>query len=87
MITRQVGITRIDDDGIQEISYKLTNHGVGIDDHINKVGIYVATKDPSVRKQLEDRRQELIRFEESFQFDPARSDADFDVLRKFVTGK
>ena len=82
-----VDVFRIDADGIQEISYKFTNHGVGIDDHINKVGIYVATKDPSVRKQLEDRRQELIRFEESFQFDPARSDADFDVLREFVTGK
>lgn len=82
-----VDVFRIDADGIQEISYKFTNHGVGIDDHINKVGIYVATKDPSVRKQLENRRRELIRFEESFQFNPARSDADFKVLHEFVTGK
>jgi hypothetical protein len=82
-----VDVFRIDADGIQEISYKFTNHGVGIDDHINKVGIYVATKGPSIRKQLENRRRELIRFEESFQFDPARSDADFKVLREFATGK
>lgn len=56
-----------------------------IDDCISKVGIYIATRDPSLRERLEARRRELIRFEVSFAFDPARSDADFEALRSLGT--
>jgi len=82
-----VSVFRIDADGIRSVAHKSTPRGVSIDDHVNKVGIYAATRDPSLREQLEARRRELIRFEESFDFDPARSDADFEALRAFAAKK
>jgi len=78
-------VFRIDADGIQDVTYRSTSQGVVIDDRVSKVGIYVATRDPSLRERLETRRRELIRFEESFDFDPARSDADFEALRALGT--
>ena len=74
-------VFRIDANGIQDVTHRATLQGVAIDDRVSKVGIYGATRDPSLRVRLEARRRELIRFEESFVFDPARSDADFEVLR------
>jgi hypothetical protein len=74
-------VFRIDADGIQDVTHRSTSQGVAVDDRVSKVGIYVATRDPSLRERLEARRRELIRFEESFDFDPARSDADFEALR------
>jgi len=58
-----------------------------IDDRVSKVRIYVATRDPSLRERVEARRRELIRYEESLDFDPARSDADFETLRALATKK
>jgi hypothetical protein len=78
-------VFRIDADGIQDVTHRSTPQGVAIDDRINKAGIYVATTDPSLRERLEARWRELIRFEESFDFDPARSDADFEALRSLGT--
>lgn len=78
-------VFRIDADGIQDVTYRSTPQGVAIDDRVSKVGIYVATRDPSLRERLETRRRELIRFEESFGFDPARSETDFEALRSLQT--
>ena len=78
-------VFRIDADGIQNVTHRSTPQGVAIDDRISKVGIYVVTGDSSLRERLETRRRELIRFEESFDFDPARSDADFEALRSLGT--
>ena len=78
-------VFRIDAGGIQDVTYRSTPQGVAIDDRVSKVGIYVTTRDPSLRERLETRRRELIRFEESFGFDPARSDADFGALRSLGT--
>jgi len=75
------GVFRIDADGIQDVTHRSTSQGVVIDDCVSKVGIYVVTRDPSLREHLEARRRELIQFEESLDFDPARSDADFEALR------
>jgi hypothetical protein len=58
--------------------------GVRIKDQISKVAVYVATKDPSLRKRLETRRRELILFEKSFQFDPDKSNADFELLKSLL---
>jgi hypothetical protein len=77
-------VFHIDADGIQDVTHRSTPQGVAIDDCISKVGIYVATADPSLRKRLEARRREFIRFEESFGFDPARSDADSEALRSLA---
>jgi len=80
-------VFRIDANGIQNVTYRSTPQGVDIDDRVSKVGIYVATRDSPLREHLEARRCELIRFEESLDFDPARSDADFEALRALATKK
>lgn len=80
-------VFRIDAEGIQDVSCRATPQGVSIEDRVSKVGIYVATSDPSLREHLEARRHELIRFEQSFDFDPARSNADFEALRALATKK
>ena len=67
-------------------TWRIRNHQV-TDDRVGEVGICVATRDPSLRERLEARRRELIRFEQSFDFDPARSDADFEALRALATKK
>ena len=77
-------VFRIDADGIHEIRYQSIDRGVRIEDRVTKVAVYLATTNPNLRKQLESRRQELIRFEQSFQLDPARSDADFKILADFL---
>jgi len=53
-------------------------------DRVSKVTIYVATTDPGLRARLETRRADLIRYEQSFQLDPARNDADFAALDAFL---
>lgn len=79
-----VDVFRIDADDIHEIRHHTTSNGVSIKDKVNKVAVYVVAKNPGLRKQLESRRQELVRFEQSFQFDPAQSDADFETLSAFL---
>ena len=67
------------------MTHRSTSQGVAVDDRVSKVGIYVATSNPSLREHLEARLRELIRFGESFALDPARSTADFEALRSLVS--
>ena len=77
-------IFRIDADGIHEAHYESIPRGIHIKDQVSKVAAYVATKDLGLREQLESRRRELLLFEESFQFDPAKSDMDFERLTSLL---
>jgi hypothetical protein len=82
---REAGeVFRIDADGIHEIQHQSIDYGVRIEGRVSKVAVYVAAANPSLREQLESRRRELLRFEESFRFDPAGSDADFETLAAFL---
>ena len=77
-------IFRIDADGVYEVRYESIPHGVRIEDRTSKVAIYVAAKEPGLREQLASRRRELLQFEQSFQFDPANNDLDFEALKSFL---
>jgi hypothetical protein len=77
-------VFRIDADGIYEVSCQRTAKGIVIDDRVSKVAIYVAAADAGLRSRLEDRRRELLRVEQSLEFDPAASDADFEELISFL---
>jgi predicted neuraminidase len=46
----------------------------------SRVAMCVATPDPQLRASIENKRQELIGAEAAIQFDPARTDADFQQL-------
>jgi hypothetical protein len=83
-LQKAADIFRIDADGIHEIRHQATDHGVRIEDQVSKVAVYVAAANPNLREQLESRRQDLLRFEQSFQFDPAGRDADFEILAAFL---
>lgn len=76
---------RIDADGIYEVRYEAIAGGVRIHDQVSEVAVYVATKAPGLREHLEARRRALIQSEESFQFDPAARDVDFESLASFLT--
>lgn len=83
-LQRPKDVFRIDADGIHEIHHEPNVSGVHIQDRVSKVAIYVATMDSSLREKLETRRRALVRFEDSFQLDPARRDEDFEALATFL---
>ena len=56
-------------------------------DCVSQVGIYVATPDGALRSRIEAKRQELLKEEASWQFDPARNDMDFAQLAKLPGAK
>ncbi|HRI87989.1 MAG TPA: hypothetical protein PLJ47_02000 [Candidatus Hydrogenedentes bacterium] len=78
-------VFRVDADGITEVSWAKTKSGVRIRDAASKVAIYIATPDKSLRTQIEARRNALIAEEASYNFDPARNDADFAALQAALT--
>jgi len=77
-------VFRIDADGIDEVSCQRAAEGIVIEDRVNKVAIYVTAADAGLRSRLEDRRRELLRTEQAFEFDPAASDVDFEELIWFL---
>jgi hypothetical protein len=77
-------VFRIDAAGTYDVRYELFPGRVRIDDRVSKLAIYVAAKDPSLRRRLEARRAELIQYERSFAFDPAGDDADFAALQAIM---
>jgi hypothetical protein len=83
-LQRPKDVFRIDADGIHEIHHEPNVSGVHIQDRVSKVAIYVATMDSSLREKLETRRRALVRFEDSFQLDPARRGEDFEALATFL---
>lgn len=82
-LSRPVEVFRVDGDGVNDVAHEMGDGGITITDTISKVGIYVAAARPGLREELAARRQELLAYEHSFEFDPAGNDDDFDVLVKF----
>lgn len=77
-------VFRIDAEGIYDARFQITPEGIEILDRQNKVAIYVASLTPQLRTILEGRRQYLINYEQSLNFDPADKDRDFAVLRHIL---
>jgi len=72
---------KVSADGIINVGWESMPNGVKIKDQLDKVGIYVATKDAGMRQKLTKRLEDLITLEKSVGFDPA-NDSDFSVLMK-----
>jgi hypothetical protein len=77
-------VFRVDADGVNDVAYQLTEHGLEISDRQNLVAIYVAAPSPNLRVALDRKRQALVADERALDFDPARSDADFAALRQLL---
>jgi hypothetical protein len=85
--TGELDVFRVDADGVHEVKHSRTQTGVRIDDVRSNVGIYVAAHDRSVREETARRQQELVAGEEALSFDPARNDADFELLARMIDKK
>jgi hypothetical protein len=79
-------VFRVDADGVHGVTSVVAEHGrVGIEDRLAGVGIYIATPEPDLRKELSDRRHELAAEEDRLGFDPARNPEDLESLRRILT--
>jgi hypothetical protein len=77
-------VLRISADEIKSVPYELTPNGIRIKAKFGDVNVFVATHDSNVQKDLEQRRKELVTFENSFGFDPARNSADLEQLKAIL---
>jgi hypothetical protein len=79
-LRKGVHVFRIDADGSYAVQFAIDGDRIVIEDRICKVGIYLVTKDGGLQEDLERKRQELQRYEQSMDFDPA--DNPEDLLRR-----
>ena len=77
-------VFRVDADGVYDVDWQQKDDGIEISEKASLVAIYVATPDTQLRKNIEEKRQQLIAIEDSYQFDPARNDADFKQMEALI---
>ncbi|MFO0945153.1 MAG: hypothetical protein U1D30_04285 [Planctomycetota bacterium] len=77
-------VFRVDADGTHDVEFQLTETGIELSGEMNKVGLFVVSAQPGMRSKIDARAEKLKARERSFEFDPARNDADFKVLDEFV---
>lgn len=77
-------VFRVDADGVYDVDWKQKDDGIEISEKASLVAIYVATSDSNLRSYIEEKRLQLIAAENSYQFDPARNDEDFQQLQALV---
>lgn len=77
-----VAVFRADADGLHDVAWQKTDGGVRITDTLDKVAVYVATRDAGLRERLTARLAALKAAEEAIGFDPANNDEDFAALAR-----
>jgi hypothetical protein len=75
-------VFRLDADGPHDVTFSAGAGQITLKDRLNMVGIYVVAPVKGLRQRLKNRQAELLRFEQSFDFDPAGRDSDFETLRR-----
>jgi hypothetical protein len=86
-LQKPISVFRVDAEGVYDVMYEVNGKNVSIVDKLNKVAIYVAAPSQETRNLVEGKRQGLLSYEESFQFDPANRSRDFELLRDILQGK
>ena len=79
-LSRPGDIFRLDADGLHDVSYSVDGRQISIRDQVLVAGIYVVAHTNDLRAHLEKLHSELLAFEQSFDFDPANADSDFEAL-------
>jgi hypothetical protein len=74
-----VDVFRVDADGIRPVEWSATDSGVRIQHSFSRDAVFVATRVVDLRKQIEDRRQAAIDWEN-------RNPVDLDALRALLNG-
>jgi hypothetical protein len=73
---------RVDAHRISAAGFSRTTNGLQVTEPCGAVNVWVASPQAGMSAKLEARRSQLITFEESFGFDPARSAADLEQLNQ-----
>lgn len=73
-------VFRIDAAGVYDAPWRATDRGVMLRGALDRVGVYVAAREDGLRAQLAARLAALEAEAQALAFDPARNDADFQVL-------
>ncbi len=83
-VRNPVQVLRVHADGIRSVPFEVSEQGVRITGRFGDVNVFVVTEDKNTLKKLEQKRKELIAFEEALGFDPARNNADLDQLKAIL---
>lgn len=75
-------VFRLDAEGPHPVDFSQTATGLRIRDRISVVGVYVVSREPGLLEVMRGRHAGLLRFEEEFQFDPAKTPRDLEILRE-----
>lgn len=73
-------LLRVDAGGLHDVSWEAGRTGVLVRDTLDRVAVYVATRDADLRAALEARLGALREHEKAVGFDPGGNDADFAKL-------
>ena len=79
-----VKVLSIDADEIKSVPFELTPKGIRIKAEFKDVNVFVATRSSNTQIELEKRRKELVVFENSFGFNPARNSDDLEQLKAIL---
>lgn len=74
---------RIEAEAVESISFDIVDGRIEINQPLKDVNLFLVSP-IEVREKIENRRKELISFEESIGFDPARRPADLERLQRFL---
>ena len=83
-LSRPAEVFRLDADGPHDVKFSAGAGRVTIQDRVHVAGIYVVAPTEGLRQRMQARQAELLRFEQSFEFDPAARDSDFEKLRQLL---
>jgi hypothetical protein len=83
-MTQTVEVFRVDADGVHDVEFRREGRHLWIEDEVRVLGIYVVTKDPMMRSEIQRRYRELVEHETSMDFDPASRLEDLQTLRALL---
>lgn len=83
-LSKPAEVFRLDADGPHDVKFSIGDRRISIQDRVKVAGIYVVASRGGLRQRMKARHSELLRFEQSFDFDPATRDPDFEKLRQLL---
>ncbi len=76
---------RVHANNVEPISFQKTSNGINVQQEFGPFNILLICDNENIAAELEAKRQSLIRYEESFGFDPANNEEDIQTLRDFIS--
>lgn len=80
-------VFRIDADGVHEVKWERGDGFVALTETVDRVAIYAATRDQSLRATLAARLDALKQAEAAIGFDPIGNEQDFETLKRSLSNE